>query len=216
VDSNFGIETGDVVLRWVPRIRSNSWPLTCAARTRTTPRLLLAVDRSISLISKTYPKCMQLSASSSTMEEGKKSAHQLPFHAHPIVSSILWLLGTDVSHHREKETADERRGSLRWKDDIAEYFEQIQGASDGTTNRNEHETTVPLPKKGPQQRPIQPEEKINDNTDNRTKSPTATVCVQKSSSPNGDDSVPSPQWGFYVSITPPAADAYPKPNNDKK
>ena len=132
---------------------------------------------------------------------------KLSWSAHPVVSTVLWMLGHDTKVSREKAAArneENRSSALSWRDDhgghIAEYILEIQGKPQdlsGTTENtdlSQHSTRL--------------------RTVDQTDAVVAQIRRLGLSSNPGDESpqytTPSPQWGFYVPITPPETEMYSK------
>lgn len=112
------------------------------------------------------------------------------FAKHPLIATVLWIMGTAVEKTPSTDSEEERKSSsLTWKDDhgghIAEYMEQIQSQS------KENQKIENSPKK-----------KLNLSSKNLVLSDESST---KSTNWNEESEVTqSPQWGFYVSITPPS------------
>ena len=133
---------------------------------------------------------------------GETSSNKQPtrsFNDHPIVSTVLWILG----HHVKKQNPppqENKASMLSWKDDhgghIAEYIMEVQAktGSDSCTITTEKTGEVSSES---QQLGIK----------RHTKSwmpPPGTGAGEES------PALPSPQWGFYVPITPPEQEMYAK------
>jgi hypothetical protein len=144
----------------------------------------------------------------------------LKWNQHPVISAVLWMLGTDTSqpnNNNVRSTStdiDNAAGphshgahhhmhgshNVLWKDEhggsINEYFNQIQTSQHGPgspirlTESTKSKENTPIPNVTPQ-----------------------NPLAQKdhSSHPHEEhdiDTFQSPQWGFYVSITPPQQEVY--------
>lgn len=102
---------------------------------------------------------------------------------HPVISTVLWMLGTETSNtdvHDKNSTSNGKLNILTWKDDhggnITEFMNQVQ-TNDNTPSTSEVDTAV--------------------------LSPTAISSQQQQDRDDKPPDYASPQWGFYVSITPP-------------
>lgn len=111
---------------------------------------------------------------------------------HPVVSAILWILGTEIQQSPASGEDTKASTTLSWKDDhgghIAEYIYQIQRRNDDNNISNDRTSVTHL-----EQRTLN--HKFNSNS--------------KDKEIEGEVIAPSPQWGFYVSITPPQ-ESFPK------
>lgn len=112
---------------------------------------------------------------------------------HPVISTVLWMLGTEMSNMDVNDKNNNSNGKLNiltWKDDqggnISEFMNQVQ-TSDNTPMNSEGDTTVLSPTVASQYQ------------------------QQQQGSEQPDSQLPdyaSPQWGFYVSITPPQQEKF--------
>mmetsp|Transcript_2961 Transcript_2961/g.3103 ORF Transcript_2961/g.3103 Transcript_2961/m.3103 type:complete len:167 (+) Transcript_2961:141-641(+) len=123
------------------------------------------------------------------------------FSDHPIVSAVLWILGHDMTKQKsriEQYSRDARDpyspnngnkspGLLSWKDDhggnIAEYIQEVQGKTDS---------------------PLYTENMDDTNTQMRSN----REQLNKNDEIGPAECTPSPQWGFYIPITPPIDQVY--------
>jgi hypothetical protein len=109
---------------------------------------------------------------------------------HPLISTVLWILGTETSSIEKNDknsSSNSKLNVLTWKDDhggnIGEFMTQVQSADSAP---REFEAVL---------------------------SPKAVSSFQ-SDTPSGLDmdyqhsDFQSPQWGFYVSITPPQQEKF--------
>lgn len=59
---------------------------------------------------------------------------------HPVVSTVLWILGTDIKNSPKTESDDSRPNTLSWRDDhgghIAEYIDHVQRKEANSNNPN--------------------------------------------------------------------------------
>lgn len=123
------------------------------------------------------------------------------FRDHPIVSAVLWILGHDMSKPINRidqysqntpysPSSGNKSPGLSWKDDhggnIAEYIQEVQGKSDS-----------PIVIEGSDTDDSNKQIRINRdrNLDKNEEIPVAECS-------------PSPQWGFYIPITPPIDQVY--------
>lgn len=116
---------------------------------------------------------------------------------HPVISTVLWMLGTEMSNLDVNDKNNNSNGKLNiltWKDDqggnISEFMNQVQ-TSDNTPNNSEGDTTVLSPTALASQQ--QQNQQFQQNSEHEGQPPDYA----------------SPQWGFYVSITPPQQEKFP-------
>ena len=138
-----------------------------------------------------------------------KPPPKLSWSAHPVVSTVLWMLGHDTKLSREKAARNEenRSSALSWRDDhgghIAEYILEIQGKPQ---DQSGHTENTDLSQQATRLR----------SSEDQTDAMVAQMRRLGLSSNPGDESpqytTPSPQWGFYVPITPPETEMYSKAN----
>lgn len=143
----------------------------------------------------------------SAMKEGSHKETPLRwFNDHPIVSTVLWILGHDMSRQQKIIETDENKSPslLSWKDDhgghIAEYIQEVQGKTSAATDITDCDGSE--------------SSKRLKLTDEDGK------CSNVTASDSGTDKfisgevsaecTPSPQWGFYVPITPPDQEKFTK------
>lgn len=117
------------------------------------------------------------------------------FRDHPIVSAVLWILGHDMSKSKNRidqysqyspySPSGNKSPGLSWRDDhggnIAEYIQEVQGKSDS-----------PILIEGSDADDSSKQIRLNRDRD-LDKNEVIAVA----------DCSPSPQWGFYIPITPP-------------
>lgn len=133
---------------------------------------------------------------SSPTKAPNPSSFTRKFSQHPIVSTILWLLGTENQPLPvSAENDDDKRSTLSWSDQrggyLQEYISSVQSAGEnvggdkaGGGERNQEAQTL---KPGQQRR-------------RATKASQQEVEADQES---GSEGGASPAWGFYISITPP-------------
>lgn len=130
------------------------------------------------------------------------------FNKHPVVSTILWILGTEMQPSPNIPVpGDESKGNiLSWRDDhgghIAEYVSRIQIQRENSAEQS--------PDSGNADSNSQ--EKSN-NSDSNSANNSSNIPhnnlnqSQKVTRPSASDQddlyTASPQWGFYIPITPP-------------
>jgi hypothetical protein len=123
-------------------------------------------------------------------------ATQTAWTQHPVISTVLWIFGTippakggTNSPNGDSSTGSPTGSTLKWKDEkggsINEYISQVQ-------------THEPSCKKREEETQLRPGASKKLDGDGERDG----VCVNGTISPAGDYT-PSPQWGFYVAITPP-------------
>lgn len=121
---------------------------------------------------------------------------------HPVVSTVLWLLGHDMNKQRASEEESRANNILSWKDDhgghIAEYFLEVQDKTPATSS---NATTLAA---GTELN-LDPR---NSKVPAKQDAAVAEIRRLGRGNPNGlpgDESPysPSPQWGQYIAITPP-------------
>ncbi len=155
-----------------------------------------------------------------------EDATNLKWNQHPVIATVLWILGTDAttSANLNKSTSgeSEKSNAVVWKDEtggsISEYFNQIQPSS--SMNRSEAVTTdlpVQLGNISLQQQennpsisnPLAGPAVLSSGSSNGTGS-TYSSQDHYMDNENGVDINASPQWGFYVPITPPQQEMFVK------
>lgn len=114
---------------------------------------------------------------------------------HPVVSTVLWLMGNTVPIEEEEEPKKPAR-CLSWKDEhdgspIAEYMTTPKNPPNEVRFGKIEEKT----------------QQDRDNTMSRMQSlpalPRTDSDVDKYTDFKTEDETMSPQWGWYVSTTPP-------------
>lgn len=131
---------------------------------------------------------------------------------HPVISAVLWILGADPStasttppttHFSEKNRSNSGSHNVLWKDEhggsINEYINLIQTPASSRSSEipvqlsdsRIAEPGIPLSSSGPQ-------------------NPLSSIDHPSHDGENGVDTSQSPQWGFYVPITPPQQEVYVK------
>jgi hypothetical protein len=149
------------------------------------------------------------------MKEVRKETPLQWFSDHPIVSTVLWILGHNMSRPLIRKdllcspysptSGTKSPGLLSWKDDhggnIAEYIHEVQNQTNGLVAIDLNDS-------------MEMNKKINVNPNRRIKlnNPKKDKKEMKLNNSNGEqvvkingsaDCTPSPQWGFYLNITPP-------------
>jgi hypothetical protein len=137
------------------------------------------------------------------------------FTQHPLISTVLWYLGADQEliengHPSLSRTDSHERGSLRWKDDhggsIAEYmYTQEKKKEKIPTSHDKDEF------------PSQSSSETQDNSTSdmsdtlSTTTYDSSVRLQREARENMlDMDSESPNWGWYVAITPPQPEMFTK------
>lgn len=119
------------------------------------------------------------------------------FNDHPIVSTVLWILGHDMSRQQTRIETDGNKSPslLSWKDDhgghIAEYIQEVQGKTSAATDITESDGS-----ESSKRLKLSGEDGKESNV--RVSGEVSAECT------------PSPQWGFYVPITPPDQEKFTK------
>jgi hypothetical protein len=154
------------------------------------------------------------------------SPPSMKWNQHPVIATVLWILGTETTSTGNNETernsySSQGKLNVIWKDEqggsINEYFSQVQTplggqnptstslSSSASNNRNSTGTQL-LPTA------FQSQESTGGGSPMRRATAASTSLSQHnqpdSSSIPVDITTPSPQWGFYVPITPPQQESY--------
>jgi hypothetical protein len=128
------------------------------------------------------------------------------FNKHPLVSTILWILGTEIQTSPNIPTPkEESKGNiLSWRDDhgghIAEYVSRIQIQRENSSEPGQ-ENSEP----GNQEKPNNSDSNSSNHSNNHPQNNANHIhSATRSYSTDQDDmTTASPQWGFYIPITPP-------------
>ena len=119
---------------------------------------------------------------------------------HPVISTVLWALETASIGTHKKEQPNTAPSSLKWKDEgsggsapLNEYFAHVQLPNEPSVVKVEEEVTQLRPGAS-RRRPDFDEHQHLPQEEHGTGCPA--------------DYTPSPQWGFYVPITPPQAEMF--------
>lgn len=151
----------------------------------------------------------------SATPENSSNNPAVKWNQHPVISTVLWMLGTDQDSTQSSDRTNNAGSSngklngLKWKDErggsINEYFSQIQ--------HQPSTDTIVADKTQTQLHPGASLHHHTSNTDDLTK-----YCTSQSTAlPNRHEChdrdscselTPSPQWGFYVPITPPQQEMF--------
>ena len=135
------------------------------------------------------------------------------FNDHPIVSTVLWILGHDMTKQQKRIESDENKSPslLSWKDDhgghIAEYIQEVQGKTSAATDFTDEGGTD---KDGRQRLQLKNKGGQGDRNENHP------VFGTTAGGDLSAECTPSPQWGFYVPITPPDQEKFTKVEQQKK
>jgi hypothetical protein len=150
------------------------------------------------------------------MKEDHKETPLRWFNDHPIVSTVLWILGHDMSKQQKRLESDGNKSPslLSWKDDhgghIAEYIQEVQGKTSATTDVTESDGSDYIQRL---------KLKNIDGTDNNCSVGEGDRGPENEKMASGEISAectPSPQWGFYVPITPPDQEKFTKINEPNR
>lgn len=126
---------------------------------------------------------------------------------HPLISTVLWVLGTD-SGKIENTPSGNPPSTLKWKDEGAgtnsslnEYINHVQPPLEpkSVVTRVEEEETQLRP--GASYYRHEVEKRVNDHPED---------CEVGGPA----DYTPSPQWGFYIPITPPQSEMFSQTNRN--
>jgi len=156
----------------------------------------------------------------------------LKWNQHPVIATVLWILGTEhsakngINNENEKSANFNSQGKLNviWKDEqggnINEYISQVQSNNSHYPSSSSSKTTVASnlsrQSAAAQLFPTFQSAQLDENS-TITPDSTAAFAAQQTNNVNpqnnGDNPVydattPSPQWGFYVPITPPQQDSF--------
>lgn len=159
------------------------------------------------------------------------------FNQHPVISTVLWMFGTEIKSNLSNDlndTTDKNKSStLCWKDDyggnINEYILQVQRTDSSSKSSSENsDVMLALKSHAVGEYPnytnyynnyynTQGNNHGNNSCNNSCSNSCSNSCNNKnvsSSNTDGCNSMDqSPQWGFYVPITPPQPDMY-SPNHN--
>lgn len=123
---------------------------------------------------------------------------------HPLISTVLWALGTD-SVRNDKPEQVPTSSTLKWKDEangvnnsLNEYINHVQPSGDISTSVNRIEEEAVTLGPGASRR-FGNERREYDYQDE-----------MEAGGGGAADYTPSPQWGFWVAITPPQPEMYPQ------
>jgi hypothetical protein len=136
-------------------------------------------------------------------EDNRKETPMRWFNDHPIVSTVLWILGHDMSKQQKRIESDGNKSPslLSWKDDhgghIAEYIQEVQGKTSANSDVTESDGSE---SNSLQRLRLRNKDEINkrQELDKINNGEISAECT------------PSPQWGFYVPITPPDQEKFTK------
>lgn len=129
------------------------------------------------------------------------------FVKHPLIATVLWIVGADLqplqNDNPEQTPDDARLNKLSWRDDhggnIAEYLGQVQKGSKFSEGKN----GTAFEEEDSTRRRSNSRSNNTSNLLNLSDKSHSRSVGNGPSSPPQDQSMQSPQWGFYVSITPP-------------
>jgi hypothetical protein len=119
---------------------------------------------------------------------------------HPIISTVLWMLGNENKNENKENGAlvGGTNASLKWKDekdggDINEYFSQVQIIDTSMSKKSDDEETQLRPGASKFNQDYLDKPRVADGTE---------------VNPPAGEFTPSPQWGFWVAITPPQQEIF--------
>jgi len=120
---------------------------------------------------------------------------------HPIISTVLWAVESATGGANKKEAPPPTSSTLKWKDDQAvgnnslrEYISQVQLPYEPSTEAREEEPSTQLRPGASRNRLADYDQDVMDNHLDCENGPAEVTT--------------SPQWGFYVPITPPQPEMY--------
>lgn len=119
---------------------------------------------------------------------------------HPVISTVLWALETATIGAPKKEQAPPA-SALKWKDEEPSGKSSLNEYINVKSPRGQPETKI-VEEEGTQLRP--------NASRNRQQEEEPQMSERQEDKENGGpaDYTPSPQWGFYVPITPPQAEMF--------
>ena len=120
---------------------------------------------------------------------------------HPLISTVLWVLGTDTGKIENTSTGNPS-STLKWKDQrvdtkssLNEYINHVQPpVQPAAVAKVEEEEETQL-RPGASYYRHEVERRVNDHPED---------CEIGGPA----DYTPSPQWGFYIPITPPQSEMF--------
>lgn len=148
----------------------------------------------------------------------------MKWNQHPVIATVLWILGTETTTTGNNETdrnsnySSQGKLNVIWKDEqggnINEYFNQIQSHNgQNTTSTSLSSSSSSRNNTGAQLLPSAFQSQESGSGSPMRRATAASSSLSQHNLPdNGsipvDITTPSPQWGFYVAITPPQQDSY--------
>lgn len=145
-------------------------------------------------------------------EDSRKETPMRWFNDHPIVSTVLWILGHDMSKQQKRIESDGNKSPslLSWKDDhgghIAEYIQEVQGKTSANTDVSESDGSENNSLQRLRLRNKDGPNAYENSDDINKRHEFDKNCAGELSA----ECTPSPQWGFYVPITPPDQEKFTK------
>lgn len=140
-------------------------------------------------------------------KKNSEPKNSLNWNQHPLISTVLWILGTetispdhnlypnDISYMNPQDNQNSHgKFNVLWKDqhggNINEYLNKVQSMENAESKSKTTKATQLNPTVSYNEAKTQVEDK------------------------NGDGNIQnqSPQWGFYVPITPPEQEAFARMN----
>jgi hypothetical protein len=118
---------------------------------------------------------------------------------HPVISTVLWALETATIGSTKKEVSP-TPSALKWKDE----------GSGGNTSLNEYISHVQPPKEPSVSRMEEEAPQLRPGASRKRQEFERNMPERAEDVEGGGpaDYTPSPQWGFYVPITPPQAEMF--------
>jgi hypothetical protein len=149
--------------------------------------------------------------------DSEKSTWLNQFVDHPIISTVLWIMGSEnkdapvaATSNRAKRRNSGERNSISWKmdengGDIMEFINGVQGLSlsNADNGASSAESTQLLPRSPkPLADGVETGVTNNENTADGSATSASTADATVGSVLPSPLGTPSPQWGHFVAITP--------------
>lgn len=146
----------------------------------------------------------------------ERNKSTLKWTQHPLISTVLWWsLGTEASRNNSADQGP-TSSTLKWKDEgsggnnsLNEYINHVQPAGEPVNNvssKSEEEPVTICPGASRSYENARQQYDYQDEMEAGSGGPPG---------PGGPaDYTPSPQWGFWVPITPPQPEMFPQANRN--
>lgn len=116
---------------------------------------------------------------------------------HPVISTVLWALETATSGTSKKEQVPPTTSALKWRDE----------EPSGKSSLNEYITFKP-PVEQPAPKAAEEGTQLRPNATRADPEQFYSAQTHDNDKGGPADYTPSPNWGFYVPITPPQAEMF--------